>query len=530
MTARPRLKAVFSFFKTRINNMQDISHLLMKKIFTIFLLLFLCFSQFLGITFSNEDKDVEVSTEEVTTQPKGESEGESQQLSMSAEEALQEARALAQEARETYSEVAFSIDQPLWRLTLQHIDFALSLEANNLEVLRFAVETYVELGWHSRVWLYWERYLEAGGERDPKLVEKVGEAATELGYSRYKSGDIQGALDYYEETLEKDPNNSGAIVWLARIYFEQGQPEKALPLWQIAAKDKLAESADYFLERTQQQITYGVTASNAFNEGMTSYEKGDLVAAQQEFSEATEGNADFQEAWTWLGRTSLELQQPRVAEQAWRKVTELAPNDGNAKYFLQVATEQLNWGILAATAFREGITLYNQGSLSEANARFVASLTYNPNYLDAAKWAARTYQEAEDNSNAIRYWRTALNIDPNDEAAKYFLSTLLSISNNPYDTRPNLNSLDNSQVNNPFDKGLESYQLADFEVAKEYFLLATKQGATRSEAWGWLGRIHFEQNNYKEALRYYKKALKFDPNNKNFAFFMKESKKLLQGN
>ncbi len=505
--------------------MQDISHLLIKKIFAIFLLLSLYFSQFLGIAFSNENKETAV-VNETTTQSK--MEGDPSQPPINAEEALKEARALAQEARETYVGVTFSIDQPLWRLTVQQLDLALSAEANNLEVLRFAVETYAELGWHSRTWLYWERYLEAGGERDPELVAKVGESATELGYSHYKSGDIQGALDYYEEILEKDPKNSEAIVWLARIYFEQGKPKKSLPFWQVAAKEKLSKSADYFLERTQQQIAHGVAASNAFNEGMTSYQEGNLAAAQQEFSEATQANTDFKEAWVWLGRTSLELQQPRAAEQAWRKVTELVPDDESAKYFLQIATEQLTWGILAATAFREGITLYDQGNLSEANTRFVSAVNHNPNYLEAIKWAARTYQEEEDNGNAIRYWRAALSIDPNDEAAKYFLSTLLASSS--YNARPSLNNLDTSRVDNPFDKGLESYQLTDFQAAKKYFLLATKKEPDEGEAWGWLGRIHFEQGNYKKALRYYNKALKLDPKNENFSFFVRESRKLLQAN
>ncbi len=539
----------------------------MKKIFTVFLLLSLCFVQALGVTFLDEEPVEETDSEmvdaseeeensskvieapddgeggaEATYNPKDEdshtltategiqegSETLSQQPSTGAQEALKEARVLAKEARETYAGVAFSIDQPLWHRTLRYLDFALTAEPNNIEALRFAVEVYADLGWHSRAWFYWERYLEVGGERDQKLAARVGEAATELGYSRYKSGDVQGALEYYQEILSKDPNNAEAIVWLARIYFEQGQPEKALPFWQTAVNKKLSKGADYFLERTQQQITYGVEASNAFSEGISFYEKGDLEAAQQEFSKATQANTNFKEAWSWLGRTSLELQQPRLAEQAWRTVTELDPDDGGAKYFLQIANEQLTWGVAAATAFREGITLYDQGSLSEANIHFVTAANHNPSYLEAIKWAARTYQEAGDNSSAIRYWQAALAIDPNDEAAKYFLSTLLSSTS--YDPEANSSSLNSSPVTNSFNQGLRSYQLADFEAAKEYFLLAAKEEPSQSEAWGWLGRIHFEQGTYNKAIDYYTKALKLDPENDNFLFFAKEAKRLLKAN
>ncbi len=442
----------------------------MKKILTILLLLSLCLVQAIEVTFLDEEKDKEIDSEAVSVPKDEEADAEvvnatkdgeanaeavldeeeieesqilSQQSSLGAQEALKEARALAKEARKTYAGVAFSIDQPLWRSTLHYLDLAINAEPTNLEVLRFAVEVYTELGWHSRAWLYWERYLEAGGERDQKLAAKVGESATELGYSRYQSGDMQGALDYYKEILSKDRNNSEAILGLARIYFEQGQPRKALPFWQVAAKRKLSEGADYFLERTKQQITHGVAASNAFYEGMGFYEKGNLVAAQEEFNKAKQANTDFKEAWAWLGRTSLELQQPRLAQQAWRRVTELDPNDDGAKYFLQVSTDQLTWGVSVV-----------------------------------------------------------------DSRANHGLQTF--------------------QVNNPFDRGVQSYQIADFNSAKEYFLLATKEEPNHSEAWGWLGRIHFEQGEYDEAINYYNKALKLDPNNDNFLFFVKESKRLLK--
>ena len=59
-----------------------------------------------------------------------------------------------------------------------------------------------------------------------------------LGYSRYKSGDSQGALAAFERVLEREPRNPYGLFYAGIASLSLGSPDKALSYWEAYTTPK----------------------------------------------------------------------------------------------------------------------------------------------------------------------------------------------------------------------------------------------------------------------------------------------------
>lgn len=439
------------------------------------------------------------------------------QRSPDAEALYQEALATAARAQESYAGTILNIDQPLWRQASQLAEQALALAPDDPEITLLLAEIYTRVGWYIRAWPHWQRYLELGGALDADGAALFGEAGDELGYARYTQGDPEGALGYYGAVAAALPDDEEALSWLARIHFEAGRPAEALPYWR-----RLTELAPddagyrYYLELTEQQLAVGAEASGYFQQGLASYEAGELDAALAQFEAAIGANDQFTQAYVWAGRTSLDLRQPDKAERYWRRVLELDPNDARAAYFATLAADQQRWGIDAANAFYEGQQHYEAGELEAAAERFDYAALLNPDYSDALSWAGRSYQELGDPVRAASYWQALLALEPDDARARYFLE--LAERQQRFGSEAGL----------AFTQGVAAFEAADLETAEARFRAATQANPDYAEAWAWLGRVAFTQARYSEAAEAYAKAAELEPENGDYRFFADEARTLSQ--
>ena len=341
--------------------------------------------------------------------------------------ALELAQQKVQQARQAYGAVKASVDQPLWKDALGYIDRVYRTNPTDLDVLYFATVIYNEVAWDYQVWEYGRAYLEAGGVFDDLLIQILTEVGNDLGYSYYKSGNTEFAIAYFEAVSQINPLDYASLQEIGTIYSEAGFPEDAAAYWQAATMRGSSE-ASYLLERTQLELYIGPEATDAFYHGIEHYEEGSLEEAKDAFSIAVELNPSFTESWRWLARTLMESCISQDALWAWQNYVELVPNDETANHFIAVVNEQLDWGCEAGTAYMEGLSLYETAQLVEANQYFAYAASLDTSYLEANRWAARTYQELGDAESALYYWHVAQALAPQDDSITYFIELLESNS------------------------------------------------------------------------------------------------------
>lgn len=412
-----------------------------------------------------------------------------------------------------------SPDENVWRTTLSLGRQALQQAPHDLDIERFLARAYSYVNWYIRAFDAWNDFLDDGGtlraDGDPSDASMFAESGIQLGFARYKAGDLDGALPYYERVHEVLPDQTEALRWLGRIHFEQGDAQAALPFWQrlteLLPDD---QPAQYFLGLSQQRIAIGASASDAFQRGIAAHEAGDLRGALSAFQQALADNPDFVDGAVWAGRTSLELGEPRRAVGYWQQVVQARPNDAGARYFLDVANTQVAWGVEAGTAYFDGQAKYQQGDVEGALAAFEKAVAANPDFVDAWVWAARTNQELGRTADAIVYWQGVLQRDPDDERAAYFLDA-------------NEKRLDYGEVaGQAFIDGAAKFQQGDFAGAETDLKQAVEANPSFTEAWGTLGRLYFQQERYAEAADAFDHALALRPGDDDYTFFARESRRL----
>ena len=428
---------------------------------------------------------------------------------------LTQAREAAAAARE--GPLTPSPDQTGWREAIRLGEAARDHAPDDLSVLRFLAETYSTVAWDSRAWDAWGAYLGAGGELDEAALAALSEAGRKLGYARFAAGELAGAAEVFERVLELDPQNVEAVTWLGRIALEQGRSEAAERYWERVLELRPGDpTARYYLAQSREQLAYGAEAVGAFNEGVAAYDEGRTAAALDAFSRAAQINPEFSQAHLRAGQTALELGRSGAAQRHFRALVTRDPQDAQAAYLLTFAETQGTWGAAAVNAFYEGQELYNQGRLEEAAERFSRASDANPDYPEAAGWAARSLQESGQAERAVPYWERVVALDPEDQSARYFLAAAQAQKDI------------GTAAASAFNEGVKAYGEADLNAAQAAFETATERAPGYAEAWGWLGRLAFEGGRYGEARAAYKRALGLEPGNASYRFFEAEAARLGQ--
>jgi cytochrome c-type biogenesis protein CcmH/NrfG len=261
-------------------------------------------------------------------------------LNPAAREALQQGEAAVLEALrqgiEPYP------DRPFWRDAIRHGREALRQEPGHPVPLRFLAEVYSETRWYGPAWNTWMQFVDAGGRLDSEARDYIAAIGTELGYTRYTAGEPDEALRYYHRVIDLVPDYLEAYVWAGRILLETERPRQAIAYWQeVVDRDPQDQRAQYFLELAQDQARYGIEAATAFREGIAYYEQGQLSQARERFARATSLNAEYAQAWAWLGRVEFERGNYRNAANYYDTALEFDPGNETYRYFRDEARNRL---------------------------------------------------------------------------------------------------------------------------------------------------------------------------------------------
>lgn len=262
-------------------------------------------------------------------------------------------------------------------------------------------------------------FLELSKERDA-----YGAAASEAyraGIRAYENGVLQSALESFEAAYAANPQFPDAAVWAARSAFELGRPAVAEPYWEAAlAADPADARSAWFLEVTRAQRRWGVAAANDFYAGQTAYADGDLDLAEALFVSAVERNPTYVDAWVWAARSSQEAGRASEAIGYWQEVLRLDPNDDRARYFLQVARQQLAFGPEAGNAFVRGMDAYQAGDVEGARSGFTDAVEAAPTFAAAWGQLGRLEFQVGEFGAAARAYGHALELEPASDEYAFF--------------------------------------------------------------------------------------------------------------
>lgn len=292
------------------------------------------------------------------------------------------------------------IDRPLWREAVNHGVAAQQAAPDRPEPYRFLGQVYTSIQWYSRAWDAWQMYQSLGGVLNAQTNTYIAEVSSWLGNSAFRNGNYDEAIIFYQALYAINPTSEEANQHLALSYIALEQPEAALIHLQTLTETVADTSYAALLDRVDEQVTYGVAASNAFRQGLDYYSNNQRTEALLAFREAATAGSDFRKAIVWAGRVAQEVGRPQDAVGFWQRAVALDPSDSEAQAALNLTRAQSEWGTAAYNAFQQGLALYAQGNRSAANQAFRQAVQANDRFADAWAYLGRTafetgaYQEA----------------------------------------------------------------------------------------------------------------------------------------
>jgi tetratricopeptide (TPR) repeat protein len=167
--------------------------------------------------------------------------------------------------------------------------------------------------------------------------------------------------------------------------------------------------------------------------------------------------------------------------------------------------------LFSAVTSELGYTAYARKQTAKALEYYLKLVDIVPYDKEGFVWVGRILLEQGKPAQALAYWQIVVDRDVTDERAKYFLKLAQSQSKWGIDAA------------NAFEEGIVFYNENDIQRARERFARAVGFNEMYAEAWAYLGRIEFEQGNYRDALTYYQEANKLEPANETYRYFYEES-------
>lgn len=165
---------------------------------------------------------------------------------------------------------------------------------------------------------------------------------------------------------------------------------------------------------------------------------------------------------------------------------------------------------LVARSFAElGFARYQAGARAEALEVYRRWLSLFPDHPDALRWIGRLLLEAGDPAAAVPIWARLQELEPGDEAARYFLAAAT------------LGAEVGAEASSAFLRGIDRHERGDLAGAAEGFAAAVEFAPSFVDAWAWVGRVALEDARPADAARAYRRALALRPDDGGLAYFVR---------
>ncbi|XP_052793674.1 UDP-N-acetylglucosamine--peptide N-acetylglucosaminyltransferase 110 kDa subunit-like [Mya arenaria] len=333
----------------------------------------------------------------------------------------------------------------------------------------------------------------------------------ELAHSDYQAGDYEAAEQHCMQLWRQEPDNTGVLLLLSSIHFQQRKLDRSAYFSQLAIKQNpmLAEAYSNLgnvykecgqLRESLQNYRYAVRLKPDFIDGYINLAAalvaaGDMEQAVQAYVTALQYNPDLYCVRSDLGNLLKALGRLDEAKACYLKAIETQSNFAVA------------WSNL-------GCVFHAQGEIWLAIHHFEKAVALDANFMDAYINLGNVLKEARIFDRAVTAYLRALTLNPNHAvvhgnlACVYYEQGLIDLAIDTYKKAIELQSNFPDAYCNLANALKEKGKVQE---AEECYNTALTLAPNHSDSLNNLANIKREQGNTEEAVSLYLKALEVFP-------------------
>lgn len=376
------------------------------------------------------------------------------------------------------------------------------------------------------------------------------------GMERYNLGEYRDAYNIFHKIVRENPDHELAIEYrdrsllhlrsedflddeqqklvamhkeLARKYEAQQNFGEAINEWRkVLEINPVDIEAEPNIERIKSEVNQRVLAYH--RQGLEKYSENDLLASIDSFSNALKLNPEYEPSKTWLFKIKQELSQDELKER-----------------------ERIERLQKAEVYYNRGLSYYGRKTYEEAIAEFEQAVLLNPDHEQAKRYLAMAREEYEAEKaglrgieaansfyekgmknyserkyyNAVHDFRFAVKAYPGHEEAQDMLPKAQEALD--AQVRPYLQRGENEYRRKKFSNAEQEFDNAlkldpDNETAKEFLKKLSDEKSAAITYNMTEGKRNFGKSNYSKAISHFDEVVKLDPDNKEAANLLAQSR------
>ena len=293
-------------------------------------------------------------------------------------------------------------------------------------------------------------------EKDLAVRPDNMRALRALAFAHEVAGNTDTAIDFYQRSLQYEPNEPGVYFNLGLIYARRSDWDAAIEHYRravhlvphmaqghnnlaLAYKEigRLAEALAHFRRAIEVKPDYAIAHKNI---GSMLGVRGEMDTAAHHLVTAARLQPDDKDAHFAAGTALRAIGQWQEAVQSYRQAVAIDPGFAVAHLNLGVSLEMVRdadaalaayeaaleaQADFAGAAFNIGRLLEDKGRVDEAITRYERAVELNPNFVEALSNLGLAYQHKGQVDAALACYRRALAIRPDYVPARTNLELLL---------------------------------------------------------------------------------------------------------